>query len=247
MTLTGKTALITGSARGIGKAIAERLAADGAKIVISDIMADAAETTAEELRSRGVEVIAVAANVASRDDAIRLVETAVAKFSRLDIVVNNAGITRDGLMVRMSEQDWDSVINVNLKGAFLVTQAAAKLMMKQRSGRIVNISSVVGRMGNAGQTNYAASKAGLIGLTRAAAKELATRGVTVNAIAPGFIQTAMTDQMPEAARERLSEAIPMKRLGTSEDVAAAVAFLVSEDASYVTGQVIGVDGGLLMS
>ncbi len=246
MIFTGKTALITGSARGIGKAIAERLAAGGAKIIISDIMADAAEATAEEMRSRGIEAIAIAANVANRDDAIKLVEAAVAKFSSLDIVVNNAGITRDTLMVRMSEQDWDSVIDVNLKGAFLITQAAAKIMMKQRSGRIVNISSVVGRMGNAGQTNYAASKAGLIGLTKASAKELATRGVTVNAIAPGFIQTAMTDQMPETAREKLSGAIPMKRLGTPEDVAAAVAFLASEDASYVTGQVIGIDGGLLM-
>ena len=246
MIFTGKTALITGSARGIGKAIAERLAAGGAKIIISDIMADAAEATAEEMRSRGIEAIAIAANVANRDDAIKLVEAAVAKFSSLDIVVNNAGITRDTLMVRMSEQDWDSVIDVNLKGAFLITQAAAKIMMKQRSGRIVNISSVVGRMGNAGQTNYAASKAGLIGLTKASAKELATRGVTVNAIAPGFIQTAMTDQMQETAREKLSGAIPMKRLGTPEDVAAAVAFLASEDASYVTGQVIGIDGGLLM-
>jgi len=246
MTFTGKTALITGSARGIGKAIAERLAADGARIVISDIMAESAEATAEGLRSRGIEAVAIAANVANKDDAVKLINTAVTEHASLDIVVNNAGITRDTLMVRMSESDWDSVIDVNLKGAFLVTQAAAKIMMKQRSGRIVNISSVVGRMGNAGQTNYAASKAGLIGLTKSAARELATRGVTVNAIAPGFIQTAMTDQMPEAAREKLSGSIPMKRLGTPEDVAAVVAFLASEDASYITGQVIGVDGGLLM-
>ncbi len=246
MDLKGKTALITGSARGIGKAIAERLAAAGAKVVISDIMEDAAVATDEEFRGKGYEAIAVRADVSSGKDVSKLVEEAVSQFKTLDIVVNNAGITRDTLMIRMKEDDWDMVLDINLKGAFLVSQAAARIMMKQRSGKIVNISSVVGRMGNAGQTNYAASKAGLIGFTKSAAKELAARGITVNAIAPGFIKTEMTDKMPEAAREKLSDNIPLKRLGTPEDIASVTAFLVSDDASYITGQVIGVDGGLLM-
>ncbi|UCD18612.1 MAG: 3-oxoacyl-[acyl-carrier-protein] reductase, partial [Candidatus Zixiibacteriota bacterium] len=234
MNLKGKTALITGSARGIGKAIAERLAASGARVVISDILADAAGATAEELRGRGYEATAITADVSNKDDAVKLVEETIARYQSLDFVVNNAGITRDTLMVRMNEDDWDAVMNVNLKGAFLVSQAAARAMMKQRAGRIINISSVVGRMGNAGQTNYSASKAGLIGFTKSAAKELASRGITVNAIAPGFIQTEMTDKMPEAAREKLSGNIPLQRLGTPNDVAAVAAFLVSEDASYIT-------------
>jgi 3-oxoacyl-[acyl-carrier protein] reductase len=246
MRFKGKTALITGSARGIGRAIAERLADEGANVVISDVLVEAAEKTAEELKAKGVETMAIKADVSNIGDAGQLIEKAVEKFGQLDIVVNNAGITRDTLMLRMKESDWDMVLNVNLKGAFLVTQAASKIMMKQRSGRIINISSVVGRMGNAGQTNYSASKAGLIGLTKSAAKELATRGITVNAIAPGFIKTEMTDKMPEAAKEKLSSAIPMGRLGLPEDIAAVTAFLASDDAAYITGQVLGVDGGLLM-
>jgi len=238
--------LITGSARGIGRAIAERLASEGARVIISDVLEDVAENTVREFRAKGYEAVAMKADVSKADDAGRLIDEAVKKYETLDIVVNNAGITRDALMMRMKEADWDAVLNVNLKGAFLVTQAAAKVMIKQRSGRIVNISSVVGRMGNAGQTNYAASKAGLIGLTKAAAKELASRGITVNAIAPGFIKTEMTDKMPEAAREKLSGGIPLGRLGLPEDVAAVTAFLVSDDAAYITGQVLGVDGGLLM-
>jgi 3-oxoacyl-[acyl-carrier protein] reductase len=246
MRFKGKTALITGSARGIGRAIAERLASEGARVIISDVLEDVAENTVREFRAKGYEAVAMKADVSKADDAGRLIDEAVKKYETLDIVVNNAGITRDALMMRMKEADWDAVLNVNLKGAFLVTQAAAKVMIKQRSGRIVNISSVVGRMGNAGQTNYAASKAGLIGLTKAAAKELASRGITVNAIAPGFIKTEMTDKMPEAAREKLSGGIPLGRLGLPEDVAAVTAFLVSDDAAYITGQVLGVDGGLLM-
>ncbi len=246
MRFKGKTALITGSARGIGRAIAERLASEGARIIISDVLEEVAQNTVMEFKAKGYDAIAIKADVSSFADAGRLIDEAVKQYETLDIVVNNAGITRDTLMLRMKEADWDAVLNVNLKGAFLVTQAASKVMIKQRSGRIVNISSVVGRMGNAGQTNYAASKAGLIGLTKAAAKELASRGITVNAIAPGFIKSEMTDKMPEAARERLSGGIPLGRLGLPEDVAAVTAFLVSDDAAYITGQVVGVDGGLLM-
>ena len=246
MRFKGKTALITGSARGIGRAIAERLASEGARIIISDVLEDVAQNTVKEFKAKGYDAVAIKADVSSFADAGRLIDEAIKQYETLDIVVNNAGITRDTLMLRMKEADWDAVLNVNLKGAFLVTQAASKVMIKQRSGRIVNISSVVGRMGNAGQTNYAASKAGLIGLTKAAAKELASRGITVNAIAPGFIKSEMTDKMPEAARERLSGGIPLGRLGLPEDVAAVTAFLVSDDAAYITGQVVGVDGGLLM-
>ena len=246
MRFKGKTALITGSARGIGRAIAERLASEGARIIISDVLEDVAQNTVKEFKAKGYDAVAIKADVSSLADASRLIDEAIKQYETLDIVVNNAGITRDTLMLRMKEADWDAVLNVNLKGAFLVTQAASKVMIKQRSGRIVNISSVVGRMGNAGQTNYAASKAGLIGLTKAAAKELASRGITVNAIAPGFIKSEMTDKMPEAARERLSGGIPLGRLGLPEDVAAVTAFLVSDDAAYITGQVVGVDGGLLM-
>lgn len=246
MDLKGKTALVTGSARGIGKAIAERLASLGAKVVISDVLADMAESTARELREKGFEAIALRTDVTSAPDVERTVEEILVKFGTLDILVNNAGITKDALMVRMSEEDWDRVLNINLKGAFLVTQASAKIMMKQRSGRIINISSVVGRMGNAGQANYSASKAGLIGFTKSAAKELAGRGITVNAIAPGYIATEMTEKLPQAAKDAFLNNIPLKRAGTPEDIARVVAFLASDDASYITGQVIGVDGGLLM-
>jgi 3-oxoacyl-[acyl-carrier protein] reductase len=246
MDLTGKIAVITGSARGIGKTIAERLASAGASVVISDVMEDAAKATADEFNSRGFEAIAIKADVSNINDTTKLINDTIKRFGKIDIVVNNAGITRDTLLIRMSESDWDAVIDVNLKGAFLVSQAAAKVMIKQRSGKIVNISSVIGRMGNAGQTNYSASKAGLIGFTKSVAKELASRGITVNAIAPGFIKSEMTDKMAEAAKEKIFNLIPLKRLGTPEDVASVTAFLVSDDAAYITGQVIGVDGGLLM-
>lgn len=246
MEFKGKTALITGSARGIGKAIAERFAGHGAKIVISDVLLDLAEATAAEFKSKGYEALAVKANVTDAGEVAHLIDETVARFQTLDILVNNAGITRDTLLVRMSEEDWDKVLDINLKGAFLVTQAAAKIMMKQRSGRIINISSVVGRMGNAGQANYAASKAGLIGLTKAVAKELAGRNVTVNAVAPGYIATEMTEKLSPAAKEAFLANIPLKRAGTPGDIAGVVAFLASDDASYITGQVLGIDGGLLM-
>ena len=246
MEFTGKTAIVTGSARGIGKAIAARLAASDARVVISDVLMDLAEETVREFHEKGYDALAVMANVTKQADVDNLVKTTLEKYQSIDILVNNAGITRDTLLVRMSEEDWDKVLAINLKGAFLATQAIARVMMKQRSGRIINISSVVGRMGNVGQANYAASKAGLIGLTKSAAKELAGRGITVNAVAPGFIATDMTEKLPQAARDAFLNNIPLKRAGTPEDIAAVVAFLASDDASYITGQVLGVDGGLLM-
>jgi 3-oxoacyl-[acyl-carrier protein] reductase len=246
MEFTGKTAIVTGSARGIGKAIAARLAASDARVVISDVLMDLAEETVREFHEKGYDALAVMANVTKQADVDNLVKTTLEKYQSIDILVNNAGITRDTLLVRMSEEDWDKVLAINLKGAFLATQAIARVMMKQRSGRIINISSVVGRMGNVGQANYAASKAGLIGLTKSAAKELAGRGITVNAVAPGFIATDMTDKLPQAARDAFLSNVPLKRAGTPEDIAAVVAFLASDDAAYITGQVIGVDGGLLM-
>ena len=238
-----KVVLVTGSARGIGRTIAEKFVELGAKVVISDLDQEAVDKVATEI---GDSAIGVAANVVKSDDVESLLAKTVEKFGRIDILVNNAGITRDTLMMRMNEDDWDRVLDTNLKGAFLVTKAAARLMMKQRSGRIVNVSSVVGLTGNAGQTNYSSSKAGLIGLTKSAAKELATRGVTVNAVAPGFIETDMTKALSDTARENLLSVIPSKRTGMPDDVATAVVFLASDEAAYITGEVIRVDGGMAM-
>ena len=244
--LEGKVALVTGGARGIGKAISARLAAEGAKLAIVDIMLDVAQATADEFTAQGVEAKAYAANVASFADAEATIAQVVADFGSLDILVNNAGITRDTLMLRMTEEDFDKVIAVNLKGTFNFTKAAIRPMMKARAGKIVNIASVVGRMGNVGQANYAASKAGVIGLTKTVAKEFASRNIQANAVAPGYIVTDMTGKLSEEAREAFMQVIPMKRGGTPEDVANVVYFLSCPDSDYVTGQVINIDGGMLM-
>ena len=245
MRLTGKVALVTGGARGIGRAIVEILLDNGCKVVIADVLDDAGKQTVAELSGRG-DVAFVHCDVTSAADAQTAVDHAVAEFGTLDILVNNAGITKDTLLIRMTESDWDRVLTINLKGAFLMTQAASRVMMKARSGRIVNISSVVGLMGNAGQGNYAASKAGLIGFTKSIAKELAGRNVTVNAVAPGYIQTEMTESLPEAAKQAFITNIPLKRAGLPEDVANAVLFLAADESAYITGQVLPVCGGLLM-
>lgn len=236
--------MVTGSARGIGRAIAEKMASLGATVVISDLDQAACDEVAGQI---GGGAIGIACNVTDEAQVINLLDTAKERLGSVDIVVNNAGITRDTLMIRMDEKDWNLVLDINLKGAFLVTKAAAKIMMKQRSGKIVNISSVVGLTGNAGQANYSASKAGLIGLTMTAAKELAARGVTVNAVAPGFIATEMTDAISDAAKQAFMDKVAVKRPGTPEDVAAAVVYLASDQASYITGQVLAVDGGLTIS
>jgi 3-oxoacyl-[acyl-carrier protein] reductase len=246
MELSGKVALITGAAQGIGKSIALTLAKSGADIAVSDVNMEKAEETAKEIEGLGRRAIALKGNVASVTDAEKMVEETVAGLGKVDILVNNAGITRDGLMLRMKEEDWDLVIDVNLKGVFNCTKAAVKHMAKQRSGRIVNIASIVGEMGNAGQANYSASKGGVIALTKTVAREFASRNVNVNAVAPGFIKTAMTDALPDAAREALTKQIPLERLGTPEDVANAVLFLVSDASNYITGQIINVNGGMYM-
>ena len=246
MLLTDKVAVITGASRGIGRHIALDLASRGARIVASARNAAALDTLIAEIVASGGSALAVAADVAVAVDADGLIAAAMEHFGRVDILVNNAGITKDGLLLRMKEEDWDAVLDTNLKGAFLCTRAAAKVMSKQKSGRIINISSVVGEMGNPGQANYCASKAGLLGLTKSVARELARRNVTVNAITPGFIVTDMTDSLPEKAREELVGQIPLGRFGTPEEIAFCVAFLASDQAGYISGQVLSVNGGMYM-
>jgi len=233
---------VTGSARGIGREIALRLAEAGASIVVSDV-ADAAPV-AEEIRKMGQKSLAVVADVTSASDVAAMVEKVIAEYGRIDILVNNAGIARDQLLLRMSDEDWEAVLNVNLKSVFLCTRAVLRPMVKQRWGRIISISSIVGIVGNPGQANYASSKAGIIGFTKTIAREVGSRGITANAIAPGFIVSKMTDQLSEAQKGEMLKRIPLGFLGTPRDVAEAVAFLASEEARYITGQVLGVDGGL---
>ncbi|MBC7765637.1 MAG: 3-oxoacyl-[acyl-carrier-protein] reductase [Hyphomonadaceae bacterium] len=245
--LKGTTSIVTGGARGIGKGIATKLAKMGSNIVLnyrsSDDEAIALKTALEAF---GVTVLLHKGDISVQEDAKALIEAAMQAFGRIDVLVNNAGITKDGLIMRMSVDDFDTVINVNLKGAFLCTRFATTPMLKQKSGKIINISSVVGISGNAGQANYAASKAGLIGLTKSVAKELGGKNITVNAVAPGFIETDMTDKLSEKTKEALVERISLKRLGTVEDIANIVGFLASNEANYITGQVIAVDGGLVI-
>lgn len=243
MDLSQRVAIVTGSGRGIGRAIALKLAGVGAAVVVNDIN-DTAKAVAEEIRAIGGRSQAILADVSSSSEVARLVEEAVASYGKVDILVNNAGISRDQLLLRMSDEDWDKVLNTNLKSVFLCTRAVLKHMVKQRWGRIVSISSIVGIVGNRGQANYASAKAGIIGFTRTVAKEVASRGITANAIAPGFIDTGMTQALDEKWREELKERIPVGYFGLPQDVAEAVAFLVSEEARYITGQVLGVDGGL---
>ena len=245
--LTGKTALVTGASRGIGRATALKLASLGANVAINFAgNLTKAQEVKTEIETLGVKAILVQGNVADFETVQSIVKTVTDEFGRLDILVNNAGITRDNLLIKMSEKDFDDVIGVNLKGVFNCTKAVARLMMKQRGGRIVNLSSVVGIIGNISQANYAAAKAGIIGFTKSTAKELAARNVTVNAVAPGFIDTDMTDALSDKVKEELIKGIPAGRMGSAEDVAELVAFLVSDQAAYITGQVIAVDGGMAM-
>ena len=247
MNLTGKVALVTGASRGIGQATAIDLAKAGADIVVNFIGNEAvAQETVEAIEALGRKAIKIKADVGNAEDVQAMVDEAVAAFGHIDILVNNAGITRDGLLIRMKDSDWDEVLNINLKGVYLVTKAVAKLMVKQRAGRIINMTSVSGVTGNVGQANYAAAKAGVIGFTKTCAKELAARGITVNAVAPGFIETAMTDVLPEKLKEGIAATVPFGRMGQPEEIASVVTFLASDFASYITGQVLNVDGGMVM-
>lgn len=247
MHLDGKIALVTGASRGIGRAIALAMAEQGAVVGINYAgNVAAAEEVKQQIEAAGGKAMLLQADVADAQAAEEMIKKVVGEFGRLDILVNNAGITRDGLLMRMKEADWDDVLSTNLKGVFNCTKAATKPMMKQRSGRIVNMASVVGLTGNAGQANYAAAKAGVIGFSKTAAKELAARGITVNVVAPGFIDTDMTAVLPDKVKEEMTKGIPFGRMGTAADVAAAVIFLVSDHASYITGQTLNVDGGMVM-
>ena len=247
MKFEGKVALVTGASRGIGRAIALALAAQGADVAVNYAGSEAAaKEVAAEIEAMGRKAFVIQADIASTEASTAMVDAVVKEFGRIDVLVNNAGITRDGLLMRMKEEDWDAVITTNLKGVFNCTKVAIKYMMKQRSGSIVNISSIVGVMGNAGQANYCAAKAGVIGFTKATAKEVAARGIRVNAIAPGFIKTDMTSVLPEKVVEAMLAGIPLNRLGETEDIAKAVLFLASSDANYITGQTLHVDGGMVM-
>ena len=245
--LKGKCAVVTGAAKGIGKAIALKLASSGVNIVLNYRSSeDKAIETEKEILSLGVEVLRIKGDISKPNDVENLIDCAKNKFGKIDIMVNNAGITKDTLLLRMKEEEFDSVINVNLKGVFNCLKAITPVMVKQKEGKIINLSSVVGLVGNAGQVNYAASKAGVIGMTKSLAKEIGSRGITVNAVAPGFIETDMTDVLGDRFKEEAKKSIPLKRLGKAEDVAEVVAFLASDSANYITGQVIHVDGGMVM-
>ncbi len=245
--LEGKVAVVTGASRGIGRSIALKLADEGAKVVVNYSGSQAkAEEVVATIQENGGEAIAVQASVSKTEEVSALMDAVVKTFGSLDILVNNAGITRDNLLMRMKEDEWDDVLNTNLKGVFLCTKAVTRQMMKQRAGRIINISSIVGVAGNPGQANYVAAKAGVIGLTKTTAKELASRNILVNAVAPGFIETEMTEQLPEDIKQGMLSQIPLAKLGQPEDIAKAVAFLASEDANYMTGQTLHIDGGMVM-
>lgn len=245
MKLAQEVAIVTGAARGIGRAIAEALAKEGARVVLADVLPEV-HTTAEEMRQAGYEVMALICDVANFSEAEQLVEKTVEQFGQVDILVNNAGITRDNLLLRMTPEDWAKVININLTGTFNLTKAAIRPMIKRKTGKIVNIASIIGEIGNTGQANYAASKAGVIAFTKSVAKELGSRGIRANAVAPGFIQSKMTEVLPDKVKADLENQIPLTRLGLPEDVAKAVVFLASSDADYITGQVLNVDGGMVM-
>lgn len=247
MKLEGKVALVTGASRGIGREIALRLAKEGANVAVNYAGSETkAYEVVEEIKQLGRDAFAIQCNVAESESVTKMVKQTIERFGSLDILVNNAGITRDNLLMRMKEEEWDDVIDINLKGVFLCTKAVSRQMMRQRSGRIINIASIVGVSGNPGQANYVAAKAGVIGLTKTTAKELAARGITVNAVAPGFISTDMTDQLPEDVKEEMLKIIPLGRFGEPTDIAHIVAFLASEESAYITGQTIRVDGGMVI-